>query len=151
MTGRQVLSLAFRLISLAFFGAALATAIGSYRLVQNGDRIVGEIVDVAVEQNAVPFMRADEPTGIMTYPIVAYETGDGQTFEIRGRVPGAYQVGQRVELVVSARNPARGRIDGLMSVWGAPIIFGGLSLLFLGLSVFAPLGFGGMRRGKDEQ
>jgi hypothetical protein len=150
MTGREVLSVAFRLVAFAFFGAALVSGIGSYRLVRNGNLVAGEIIDIAVEQNAVPLMRADEPTGIMTYPVVAYERA-GQTYQIRGRVPGSYVVGQQVDLLVSSRNPSRARLDTLLGVWGGPIIFGGLSLLFLGLSVLAPRGFGGVRRKEGEQ
>lgn len=149
MKGRDLLSLSFRVIGLIFALTGVVVAVTTGVFVTRAERVTGEVVDYATEQNAIAFMRSDEPTGILYYPVVEYSLPGGGSYTITGRTgrsARAFEVGDRVGVLVATDNPERARLDTVFEVWGTSIILGGLGVLFLVLSVFASFGFGGVRR-----
>ncbi|MFW5716123.1 MAG: DUF3592 domain-containing protein [Spirochaetota bacterium] len=149
MKRRDFLSLSFRVVGIVFVGIGAFVAVSSGVFVSRAEQVAGTVVDYAVEQNEITFLRSGEPTGILYYPVIEYSAG-GETYAVRGRsgtTDRPYDTGARVDLLVSAANPANARIDSAFGVWGSAIILGGLGGLFLLLSVLAPFGFGGTRRG----
>ncbi len=144
-----MLSLAFRLIGMVFLGFALVATIGTLRFTTDAVRLDGTVVDLRVEQNAVPLMRAEEETGLIYYPIVEYEGPDGavRQFEGRaGRQRPVYEAGDTVTVLLRLSDPAGARIDSLLGIWGSSIILGGMAVAFLLVGFLAPLGFGGSRK-----
>jgi hypothetical protein len=148
MRGKDLLSLSFRVIGLLFAAIGAAVAIWTGMFVGRAEAVPGTVIDYAVEQNAISFMRAAEPTGMLYYPVVRYATTAGETRTLtgrRGRTARTYEIGAEVPVLVSPGDPDDARINTVFGVWGSAIILGGLGALFLLLSVLAPFGFGGSR------
>jgi len=148
VTGKNLLSLAFRVVGLAM--AVIAAAIAAFALafVLRSDRAVGMVVDYSSVQNQITVMPRSDQTGVLYYPVIAYSTSDGieHTFTgPSGRPNPQFQVGQDVQILISRSNAGDARLNTLLGVWGTPIILGGLAAVFLMLSLAAPFGFGGKR------
>lgn len=150
MRAHDLLSLSFRVVGLVFAGIAVIVAVSTAVFVARAQRVEGRVVENRVEQNAITFLRGDEPTGMLYYPVVEYSSG-GVEYRVTGRrgtTSRVYEPGAPATVLVSGRNPERARLDTVSGVWGSAIILGGLGALFLLLSALAPLGFGGASRGK---
>ena len=148
MRGKDLLSLSFRVIGFLFAGIAAIVAIYTWVFVSRAERVTGEVVDYSVEQNAITFLRSDDSTGILYYPIVEYSMAGGASYEVTGRTGRTrqtFEIGDTVGVLVAPDNPDRARLDTTFGIWGSVIVLGGLGALFLLLSVLAPFGFGGGR------
>jgi len=149
VTSANPLSLAFRVIGLVFAVIALVVAAYTLSFVVRSDGITGIVVNQASLQNEISVMPANEQTGVLYYPVIAYLTPGGieRTFTgPSGRSNPQFRVGQEVPLLVSGPGTGEVRLNTLLGVWGTSIILGGLAVLFLFLGLAAPLGFGGLRR-----
>ncbi|MEV7090779.1 DUF3592 domain-containing protein [Streptomyces sp. NPDC093085] len=72
----------------------------------------------------------------VAYPRVQFTAADGTWRNFRsdsGSNPPSYEVGEEVEVVYRADSPDDARIDGFLSLWLLPLIFGGMGLLFAGI------------------
>ncbi len=148
MTGKDLLSLSFRVIGLLFavIGAVAAASTAIY--ITRAVSVPGVVVDHVVEQNAISLMSAAEPTGLLYYPVVAYDAPSGESHTLTGRsgrTRKVYEAGDSLPVLVSPDDPQDARIDSTFGVWGSSIILGALGALFLLLSVLAPQGFGGSK------
>jgi uncharacterized protein DUF3592 len=71
----------------------------------------------------------------VAYPVVEFTSADGTRRTFRGATgssPAAYEEGDRVEVLYQADSPGDARIDGFVSLWLLPLVFGGIGLLFAG-------------------
>ena len=148
MIGKNLLSLAFRLVGLTF--AVVAAVAGAYTLafVLRSDHAVGVVVDYSSVQNQITVMPRSDQSGILYYPVIAYTTpaGDEHVFTgPSGRPKPQFRVGQEVSVLVSRIDSGNSRLNTLLGVWGTPIILGGLAAIFFLLGLAAPMGFGGLR------
>ena len=149
MKGRDLLSLSFRVIGLLFAGIGAIVAVSTLFFVSRAYTAPGTVVDHEVEQNAITFLRADERTGLLYYPVVEYRSTSGEMHQVTGRMGRAsprFEEGQQLTVLVAPADPSRARLNTVFGIWGSPIILGGLGALFLLLSLLAPFGFGGSRR-----
>ena len=70
------------------------------------------------------------------YPVVRYATADGRTIEFvssAGSNPPSYSEGEKVQVLFQPANPRHAKINGFFSLWGGPLIFGGLGAVFLAI------------------
>ncbi|WP_055551319.1 DUF3592 domain-containing protein [Streptomyces sp. NBRC 110028] len=70
------------------------------------------------------------------YPVVEFTSADGTSRTFRsstGSNPPSYDEGDRVEVLYRADSPDDARINGFVSLWLLPLIFGGLGLLITGI------------------
>ncbi|MGW0908353.1 DUF3592 domain-containing protein [Streptomyces sp. NPDC002853] len=77
--------------------------------------------------------RSDEPAA---YPVVEFTSADGtpRTFQSSaGSNPPAYDRGEQVEVLYRADAPEDARINGFLSLWLLPLIFGGIGLVLAGI------------------
>lgn len=149
MTGKNLLSLAFRIVGLAFAVIAAVVAAFSLAFVLRSDHAVGVVVDYSSVQNQITVMPRSDQTGVLYYPVIAYTISGGDEHVFTGpsgRPNPQFQVGQEVSVLVSRFDAGDVRLNTLLGVWGTPIILGGLAAIFLILSLAAPIGFGGMRK-----
>lgn len=150
MRGHDLLSISFRIVAAIFIGVGATVALGTFVFVGRAVPVRGIVVDYEVEQNAITFLQGDDPGGVLYYPIVEYRVR-GEEHRVTGRAGRTdreYSIGEEIAVLVSPSEPGRSRLNTVLGVWGSAIILGGLGALFLALSVFAPLGFGGRERGK---
>lgn len=149
MTGRELMSLAFRLVGMVFVGFAVVAGIGSYQFLSDAVEVSATVVDVRTEQSTAALLPAEEGSGITYYPIIEYVASDGivRRFESRaGTQRALYAPGDEVSVLVSESNPESVRLSNPFNVWGRAIVTGGLGLGFLAIGLLAPLGFGGAGR-----
>ncbi|RDB05165.1 DUF3592 domain-containing protein [Runella aurantiaca] len=71
------------------------------------------------------------------YPVIAFETAEGQKIEFRNGVgttrrKGSYQEGERVKVRYETQNPANAKIAGFWELWGLTVVLGGFGLVFIG-------------------
>ncbi len=74
--------------------------------------------------------------GSMAYPVVAFTSADGTTRTFTGSTgsnPPSYDLGERVEVLYRADSPEDARINGFLSLWLLPLIFGGIGLVIAGV------------------
>ncbi|MFF7656746.1 DUF3592 domain-containing protein [Streptomyces sp. NPDC007983] len=70
------------------------------------------------------------------YPVVEFTSADGTSRTFRsstGSNPPSYDEGERVEVLYRADSPGDARINGFVSLWLLPLVFGGLGLLITGI------------------
>jgi Protein of unknown function (DUF3592) len=149
LTGKNLLSLAFRVVGLTFAVVAAVVVAFSVAFVVRAETALGVVVDLSSVQNKITVMPKADQSGTLFYPVIAYTTPAGTegTFTgPSGRSTPQFQVGDEVPVLVSGPNPGDVRLNTILGVWGTAIILGGLALIFLILSLAAPLGFGGIRK-----
>ncbi len=109
-------------VGLGLLGGAAYVARGTAAFLRSAERVEGAVVALV---------------GSDTYaPRVEYRLPSGETRTFTGRIrssPPAYDVGERVTLSYDPRQPGEVRLHGTFSLWGFPIILGGLGLLFGGV------------------
>ena len=149
MRGRDVLSLAFRVIGAVFFAAAIGAGLQTLLFLRDSATARGVVVEHKTISNAVRFVRGDEPTGVLYYPVVQYDTEDGKTYRMTGRTGRTrpeLATGATVAVRYSLSRPDDARVATVMGVWGSSLILAGCGVLFLVISLLTPLGFGGAAR-----
>ncbi|MFI9307364.1 DUF3592 domain-containing protein [Streptomyces triculaminicus] len=70
------------------------------------------------------------------YPVVEFTSADGTPRKFRdsaGSNPPSYKVGEQVEVLYRPDAPEDARIKGFLSLWLAPLILGGIGLVFTGI------------------
>ncbi|MEU1803314.1 DUF3592 domain-containing protein [Streptomyces sp. NPDC019937] len=70
------------------------------------------------------------------YPVVEFTSAEGTSRTFRsstGSNPPSYDEGDRVEVLYRADSPGDARINGFVSLWLLPLIFGGLGLVITGI------------------
>ncbi|MCU0355878.1 MAG: DUF3592 domain-containing protein [Cytophagales bacterium] len=67
------------------------------------------------------------------YPTVQFTANDGKTYTAysnSGSNPSAYEVGENVEIYYNPDNPMDILLPDFFSLWGVPLILGGIGLVF---------------------
>lgn len=149
MNGHALFGFAFRVAGLALAGIGTALAISTVLFVSRGVAATGEVVSHDVVQNAITFLQADDTTGMLYYPRVAFVTHEGGRVVFRSRAGHPTKepaVGERVSVLYAPSDAHGARIDQFMNIWGSTVIVGGLGVLFLVLALLIPHGFGGSGR-----
>lgn len=72
----------------------------------------------------------------MAYPVVEFTPAGGTARTFRdstGSNPPAYEAGDRVEVLYPADSPEDARLNGFLSLWLLPLVFGGIGLVTAGV------------------
>ena len=143
MRARELLSFGFRILAAAIALIGVTAALWVWSFAREAVRVEGTVVGFDMVRSELPLLRSDESAGRLYYPIIEYRVAGGEERRVTGRTGAArpaLQPGDSVSVLIGAdRQDAR--LDSLMDVWGAPIVLGGLALVFLVISFLAPLGF----------
>ncbi|MEU6388451.1 DUF3592 domain-containing protein [Streptomyces sp. NPDC046939] len=112
-------------------GAIMAGVSASY--VAHAERAPGTVVALEWrEDHSGGTRRKRSSDGPVAYPVVAFTSADGERRTFRsstGSKPPAYDEGERVEVLYRPDSPEDARINGFLSLWLLPLIFGGVGLL----------------------
>ncbi|WP_051095249.1 DUF3592 domain-containing protein [Streptomyces sp. LaPpAH-108] len=127
-----------------FLGIGAAVAGVSVSYLASAERAQGTVVALEWRDgHSSGVSRHRRSSGPSAYPVVAFTTKDGERRTFRsdaGSNPPAYEEGERVEILYRADSPEDARINGFLSLWLLPLIFGGIGALFAGFgTVFALL------------
>ena len=122
----------FLLVGLGLLGGTAFLVADTRSDIARADKADGTVVDLIGEQ--------DSDGDTMYYPRVRYVTRYGNPVEFTGSVgssPAAFDVGESVGVLYDPAAPEEARIDTFFQLWFAPLILGGIGL------VFAAIGGGG--------
>lgn len=110
---------------------ALALALWLYRdtstFLTEATRAVGTVVDPA---------RSESSDSTVYKPVVHFIDRTGEEIKFTsstGSNPPSYSRGDQVEVLYLPSQPQKARINGFFSLWGLPLIFGGLGALFFAI------------------
>ncbi|PLW72377.1 DUF3592 domain-containing protein [Streptomyces sp. SCUT-3] len=130
---------AFGLIAVGtlFSIIGLIVAWASVSFLREAERAPGTVVALEWRDEDLGTSRRsrtnDRPSA---YPVVEFTSADGthRTFRSStGSNPPAYEKGERVEVLYRADSPEDARIDGFLSLWLLPMVFGGVGLVLAGV------------------
>ena len=110
--------------------ALLAAALYLYQDTQNftqgaltGDGVVTELVRA----------RSSDSNSSTYRPVVEFHTDDGSLVEVTstmGSNSPSFRVGESVQVYYHADRPHQAKINSFLSLWGLPLIFGGIGGIF---------------------
>ncbi|MGW1744745.1 DUF3592 domain-containing protein [Streptomyces sp. NPDC002092] len=126
-----------------FLVVGLILAGRSVSLLTDGERAQGTVVSLEWRTEHGSSFHKNRSSGKrMAYPVVEFTSADGEQRTFRDSVgsnPPSYEAGERVEVLYPADSPREARINGFASLWLAPLIFGGLGLLAVGIGTTVAL------------
>ncbi|WP_018915928.1 DUF3592 domain-containing protein [Vreelandella zhanjiangensis] len=88
---------------------------------------------VTTEGTVIELVRSRSEDSITYRPVVQFTSQNNSTIEFlstTGSNPPSYSPGQRVEVMYDPSNPVDAKLKSFFSLWGAPLIVGGLGALF---------------------
>jgi Protein of unknown function (DUF3592) len=133
-----VIKYLFSGIGLAMLAAALFWYQSVKAFVAGASVAQGTVVELVRSQSG-----SDSPT---YRPVVRFNASDGQAIEFTSKMgsnPPSYRKGEKVEVFYKPADPQNAMINGFFSLWGGPVIVGGLGAVFFlvggGIWLFARL------------
>jgi hypothetical protein len=115
---------AFLAIGLVGLAGCGYWAVRTRAFLARAERAPGTVVDLEPSRSK---------DGTTYRPVVDYVLPTGQARTLRsntGSNPPAFSIGEAVVVLYDPADPADARIDSTFSLWGGPIILGGMSALF---------------------
>ncbi|MEV0522294.1 DUF3592 domain-containing protein [Streptomyces sp. NPDC050439] len=116
-------------------GVALAGM--SISFLKDAERAKGTVVALEWRSDSSGTSRKNQGNDSpAAYPVVEYVSSDGipRTFQSSmGSNPPSYDRGEQVEVLYRADAPEDARINGFVSLWLLPLIFGGIGLVIAGI------------------
>lgn len=113
------------IIGLAMVAGAAYWASRTSAFIDRAAVAVGKVIDLE---------RSRSGDSSSYHPVVKFRTAAGQERTFRsstGTNPPSYRVGEAVEVLYSESEPSDARIRGFFSLWGGPLIVGGMGMLFM--------------------
>ncbi|MGW5100753.1 DUF3592 domain-containing protein [Streptomyces sp. NPDC004100] len=127
----------FGAFGVLFLGIGVVLAGVSVSFLSRAERASGTVVALEWRQShSSGVSRKRRHSGPAAYPVVSFTSKDGERHTFKsstGSNPPAYEEGERVEVLYRADSPEDARIDGFLSLWLLPVIFGGIGALFAGI------------------
>lgn len=120
----KILKYVFTLIGAGLLIGAMMSYINTSKFIERASETVGTVIDVE---------RSRSSDSTTFYPVVVFEDANGREVEIRSRSgsnPPAFSRGETVSVLYESTTPESARINTFFSLWGLPIILGGLGLVF---------------------
>ncbi|MBK3580583.1 DUF3592 domain-containing protein [Streptomyces sp. MBT65] len=126
-----------------FLAIGMITAGVSISFLVGAERAPGTVVSLEWRTDHSSASRknraSDKP---MAYPVVEFTPAGGASRTFRdstGSNPPAYEAGDRVEVLYHADSPEDARLDGFLSLWLLPLVFGGIGLVIVGIGTTVAL------------
>jgi hypothetical protein len=132
----QFLGFMFLLMGIPCLLGSLYFAADSYRLVKEGDRAEGRVVELA--------QRRGSKSGWVYAPVFRFETAGGKAHVIQSSSasnPPSYEVGDRVMVLYPPGKPNDAIIQGFFELWGAALIIGSVGGVIGGIGIYLILSF----------
>ncbi|MFZ3555307.1 DUF3592 domain-containing protein [Streptomyces sp. BH055] len=116
-----------------FLVVGLILAWSSVSLLREADRATGTVVSLQWRDEDIgPSRKSRDRDRPAAYPVVEFAAADGTPYTFRsstGSNPPSYEEGERVEVLYRADDPEDAQINGFLSLWLLPLIFGGIGLI----------------------
>lgn len=122
----------FLLVGLGLLGGSAYLTYDTRRALSVGVRADGEVTDLYENRDS---------DGDITYrPRVRFRTREGDSVEFTSSVgshPAAFGVGETVAVIYNPASPDDARIDSFFQLWFAPLLLGGMGVVFTGFGCLA--------------
>lgn len=142
---------ALNVIKFIFFAVGLGLMGGGFFWYQSVSSFVAQAA--RTEGKVIELARSRSNDSTTYAPVVTFTAQNGEAIEFVSSVssnPPSYSVGEKVQVLYAPTSPQDARIDGLFSLWGGPMIVGGIGFVFVDIAlVFMVMGLVGARR-KDH-
>ncbi|MCQ4207472.1 DUF3592 domain-containing protein [Streptomyces longispororuber] len=121
-----------------FLVIGLVMAGRSISFLTSAERADGTVVALDWESggHSGGYRKSRSNNGPVAHPVVEFTSADGTSRSFRestGSNPPSYEVGERVEVLYRADSPEDAQVEGFVSQWLLPLIFGGIGLLVTGI------------------
>lgn len=110
---------------------SLGLLIAAFYLYQNSSMFLEGAV--TTEGTVIELVRSSSEDSITYRPVVQFTPQNNSAMKflsVTGSNPPAYSPGQRVEVLYDPDNPANAKLKSFFSLWGAPLIVGGVGGVF---------------------
>jgi hypothetical protein len=125
MKSIAIVKYAFSALGLAMLAGALFWYQSVTAFVAGASLAQGTVTELVRSQSG-----GDSPT---YRPVVRFNAADGQAVEFvssAGSNPPSYSKGEKVEVFYKPSDPQKAMINGFFSLWGGPLIVGGMGAVF---------------------
>ena len=123
----------FLFLGVVFLAVGIPIFVHRRRFVSRAASAIGVVRDLKSTEG-------EGPAGMQSYhPVVRFQTHDGRMveFESDTGVPeeSSNRPGGQVEVLYDPLNPEKAHIKTFFMLWGIPLFFSGLGVVFLGISI----------------
>jgi Protein of unknown function (DUF3592) len=128
----------FGLVGIVLLVVAAAIAYSTVSFLAAAERVDGEVVDMTERTSTSTSSSGGTSTSTSWYPTVEFGV-DGETYSFQsntGSNPPAYDVGDTAEVAYDPNDPNDARLASFGWAFLAPLIVGGLGIVFTPLGVF---------------
>jgi hypothetical protein len=125
---------ALTIIKYVFAALGSALLVGAFVWYQSTKSFVAEAQ--RTEGSVVELVPSGSGNSVTYRPVVRFTAPTGEAIEFTtasSSNPPGYAVGEKVGVLYAPSNPRAARIEGLLSLWGGPLIVGGLGVVFLAI------------------
>ncbi|WP_329251497.1 DUF3592 domain-containing protein [Actinoallomurus sp. NBC_01490] len=122
----------FGLVGLVLLGAGIAVAASTASFLASAQRTDGTVVELTARTSTTRSSGGHTRTSTNWYPTVKF-TVDGRSYSFQsstGSNPPAYERGESVPVAYDPDDPSNARIASFWAAYLAPLIVGGLGLVF---------------------
>lgn len=132
-----IIGVIFAPIGIILLVSCALTTMGSVHFRATAAQTTGTIVDSRSQLDCNNSSRRNSGCTTTFYPVVRYHAADGRqiTFESNSGSNRPPQVGQQVTVLYQKDDPQAARLDSFAAFWLAPLVTGGLGLVFTGVGV----------------
>ncbi|MEW2129006.1 DUF3592 domain-containing protein [Streptomyces sp. NPDC005435] len=117
-----------------FLGIGVALGGMSVSFLSSAERAQGTVIALNWGSSHSGYGRSSRGSGgPSAHPVVTFRAKDGEQHMFTssaGSNPPAYDRGESVEVLYRANDPDDARINGFLSLWLLPVVFGGLGVVF---------------------
>jgi Protein of unknown function (DUF3592) len=113
-------------IGVLLLAVAAVTAFLTFRFLAGSERADGTVIDLRESYDS-----QDDTTSY--YPVVRFETAEGQPVRFESDVSTSDDVGDTVEVFYDPDDPNDAKLAGFFNLWGLSLIFGALGAVFTGV------------------
>jgi len=129
-----VFKFAFTGVGLVALAVAIIWAVRTSAFIADATTAQGTVIDLLASRSS------DNST--TWRPVVRFAAADGRTVQFEAGFssnPPMYSRGENLEVLYSATNPQKASIKGFASLWGGPLIVGGIGAVFFAIGAAVSL------------
>jgi len=138
------------IIKYAFTIIGIGMLVGATFLYRSTDLFLTEAIKT--EGTVVELVRSQSSDSTTYRPVVQFNSQNDQAVEFvssTGSNPPSYSKGDKIEVLYHSKDPQNAKINDFFSLWGGPVIFGGMGGVFFLVGVGIIL-VGALKDRKDE-
>ncbi len=138
------------IIKYVFAAIGAAMLAGAFFWYGNTKAFIGQAL--RTEGTVLELVRSRSSDSTTYHPVVHFQSQDGTPVEFTsssGSNPPSYATGEKVNVLYLADAPENAKINGFFSLWGGPLVIGGIGSVFF--LIGAGIVLAGLLKGRREE